>query len=72
MAYTQAPQSDHISRNEYLCKNCGSWINKAGYMDDQHRTRKAVFCDHCGSAAQRKNGEKEQMQIEKERKEGLR
>jgi hypothetical protein len=67
MAYTQAPKSDEVSRTEHQCRNCGSWINKAGYMDDQHRTRKAVFCDHCNSAAKRKEADKEQKKIENER-----
>ncbi len=63
-------QSDQVSRTEYLCKHCGSWINKAGYVDDTHRTSRGTYCVFCNTAEKRKEQMKEQMQIEKERRGG--
>ena len=60
-------QSDHTSRTEYLCKFCGGWINKAGYVDDAHRTSRATYCQYCNTAEKRKAMVAEQQKIEKER-----
>lgn len=61
------PQAEQITRTEYLCKNCGSWINKAGYVDDKHRTTRGTYCSFCNTAEKRKLQMQEQMQLEKER-----
>ena len=61
-------QSDHVARTEYQCKNCGSWINKAGYLDDAHRTIRGTYCQFCNTAEKRKLLAKEQEELEKERR----
>jgi hypothetical protein len=61
------PQSDHITRTEHLCKHCGSWINDKGYLDDTHRTKKAVYCVYCNTAEKRREMDKENEKIKKER-----
>lgn len=61
------PQSDVITRTEHQCKNCGSWINDAGYLDDKHRTKNAVYCKYCNTAEKRREMDKENAQIQKER-----
>lgn len=54
MAYHQHIESDHIAKTLYQCKHCGSWINSKGILDEKLQTTKAVFCQYCKTAADRR------------------
>jgi len=48
MATYKAPvRSDEINKTLVLCKFCGSWNNKEGYVDDKHTTAKTLYCPYC-------------------------
>lgn len=59
------PQADQITRTEYLCKHCGSWINSTGIMDDKHRTSRGTYCKYCNTAEKRREIDKENAEIRK-------
>jgi hypothetical protein len=68
MATYKAPvKSDEVTRIEYQCKYCSSWLNKWGFMDDKHRTTRGTYCPFCSTVEKRREQDKENAKILKEK-----
>ena len=68
MATYKAPvRSDEINKTLVLCKFCGSQNNKEGYVDDKHTTVKTLYCPYCQTAEKRREQDKENAKILKEK-----